>query len=136
MEQSVSTRRKLSTGKMKLLNRDSTVFLLAKIRSKHDADKDITVVLDNAKYNRAKDVTEYASRHKIKLLYLPLYSTNLNLIERFWKYLKEKIYTTYYENFGEFKKAITDLLDNIGKYKDDLISLLAPNFHIMDTRIL
>ena len=65
MEQSVSTRRKLSTGKMKLLNRDSTVFLLAKIRSKHDADKDITVVLDNAKYNRAKDVIEYASRHKL-----------------------------------------------------------------------
>ena len=80
MEQSVSTRRKLSTGKMKLLNRDSTVFLLAKIRSKHDADKDITVVLDNAKYNRAKDVTEYASRHKIKLLYLPSYSPNLNLL--------------------------------------------------------
>ena len=70
------------------------------------------------------------------VLYLPSYSTNLNLIERFWKYLKEKICTTYYEHFGEFKKAITDLLDNIGKYKDDLISLLAPNFHIMDTRIL
>ena len=95
------------------INRDSTVFLLAKIRSKHDADKDITVVLDNAKYNRAKDVTEYASRHKIKLLYLPSYSTNLNLIERFWKYLKEKICTTYYEHFGEFIKAITDFLDNI-----------------------
>ena len=118
------------------INRDSTVFLLAKIRSKHDADKAITVVLDNAKYNRAKDVTEYASRHKIKLLYLPSYSPNLNLIERFWKYLKEKICTTYYEHFGEFKKAITDFLDNIGKYKDDLISLLSPNFHIMDTRIL
>ena len=72
----------------------------------------------------------------IKLLYLPSYSPNLNLIERFWKYLKEKICTTYYEHFGEFKKAITDFLDNIGKYKDDLISLLAPNFHIMDTRIL
>jgi len=92
--------------------------------------------LDNAKYNRAKDVTEYASRHKIKLLYLPSYSTNLNLIERFWKYLKKKICTTYYEHFGEFIKAITDFLDNIGKYKDHLISLLSLNFKIMDTRIL
>ena len=115
------------------INRDSTVSLLAKIRSKHDADKDITVILDNAKYNRATEVTTYASQHKIKLLYLPSYAPNLNLIERFWKYLKESVCTRYYEHFGEFRKAITDFLDNIGTYKDDLISLLSPNFNIMDT---
>ena len=115
------------------INKESAVSLLANIRSRHNVDIEITVVLDNARYNRATEVTNYASQHKIKLLYLPPYSPNLNLIERLWKYLKEKVCSTYYEHFGEFKKAITDFLDNIGTYKDDLISLLSPNFNIMDT---
>jgi len=60
--------------------------------------------------------------------------TNLNLIERFWKYLKKKVYC---EHFVEFKKAVTNFLDNIiGKHRADLISLLLHNFKIMDTRNL
>lgn len=115
------------------INRDSAVSLLSKIRSRHNKDREITVILDNARYNRAKEVAEYASQHKINLLFLPSYSPNLNLIERFWKYFKEKVCTKYYEHFGEFKKAVTDFLDNSTKYKDDLMSLLSPNFKIMDT---
>ena len=115
------------------INRDSAVSLLSKIRSKHDDDKEITVILDNAKYNRATEVTKYASLHKLNLLFLPSYSPNLNLIERFWKYFKEKVCTRYYEHFGEFKKTVTDFLDNAAKYKDDLMTLLSPNFRIMDT---
>ena len=110
-----------------------TVSLLANIRSRHNVAIEITVVSDNARYNRATEVTNYASQHKIKLLYLPPYSPNLNLIERLRKYLKEKVCSTYYEHFGEFKKAITDFLDNIGTYKDDLLSILSPNFNIMNT---
>jgi transposase len=115
------------------INRDSTVSLLSMIRSKHDEKVEITVILDNARYNWAKEVIEYASRHKINLLFLPSYSPNLNLIERFWKYFKENVCTRYYEHFGEFKKAVTDFLDNAAKYKNDLVTLLAPNFRIMDT---
>jgi transposase len=115
------------------INRDSTVSLLSKIRSKHDEDKEITVILDNAKYNRATEVTKYASLHKINILFLPSYSPNLNLIERFWKYFKENVCTRYYEHFGEFKMAVTDFLDNPAKYKDTLMTLLAPNFRIMNT---
>lgn len=115
------------------INRDSAVSLLSKIRSKHNTDREITVILDNARYNRAKEVAEYASQHKINLLFLPSYSPNLNLIERFWKYFKEKVCTKYYEHFGEFKKAVTDFLDNSTKFKNDLMSLLSPNFKIMDT---
>ncbi|OGV20317.1 MAG: hypothetical protein A2X47_07640 [Lentisphaerae bacterium GWF2_38_69] len=92
----------------------------------------ITIILDNAKYNRAADVTNYASLNKIKLIYLPSYSPNLNLIERLWKYFKEKVCTKYYEFFDGFKRAVTDFFNNIEKYKDDLISLLAPNFKIMN----
>lgn len=115
------------------INRDSAVALLSQIRAKHSIDKEITIILDNAKYNRASIVAEYASKNKIKLLYLPSYSPNLNLIERFWKYFKGKVCTLYYEHFWEFKRAVTYFFDNIGKHKDDLTSLLTPNFNIMDT---
>ena len=44
----------------------------------------ITLVLDNARYQKCALVTGVAEALKIELLYLPSYSPNLNLIERLW----------------------------------------------------
>jgi transposase len=41
----------------------------------------ITLVLDNARYQKCKIVEELALSLSIELLYLPSYSPNLNLIE-------------------------------------------------------
>ena len=46
----------------------------------------ITVVLDNARYQRCALVQTCADQLKIELLFLPTYSPNLNLIERLWKF--------------------------------------------------
>jgi len=51
----------------------------------------INIILDNAGYNRSYEVKEAASKLKIKLIYLPPYCPNLNLIERLWKYFKKKV---------------------------------------------
>ena len=53
--------------------------------------KTITIVLDNARYQRCELVKRYAKILQIELLFLPAYSPNLNLIERFWKYVKKKV---------------------------------------------
>ncbi|WP_416209708.1 transposase [Microcystis aeruginosa] len=45
----------------------------------------ITLVLDDARYQKCKIVEELALSLSIDLLYLPSYSPNLNLIERRWK---------------------------------------------------
>nr|CAO88801.1 unnamed protein product [Microcystis aeruginosa PCC 7806] len=50
----------------------------------------ITLVLDNARYQKCKIVEELALSLSIELLYLPSYSPNLNLIERLWKFVKKK----------------------------------------------
>jgi transposase len=69
----------------------------------------ITLVLDNARYQKCKVVTALALKLDIELLYLPAYSPNLNLIERLWKFVKKKVlYSTYYANFSDFRNAITD----------------------------
>jgi transposase len=90
----------------------------------------ITLVLDNARYQKCALVQNYAAALNIELLYLPSYSPNLNLIERFWKFVrKECLYSEYYEKFPDFKQAIDNCIRNAHtEHKDDLESLLSWNF--------
>jgi hypothetical protein len=72
----------------------------------------ITPVLDNARYQKCKIVWDLAETLNIELLYLPHHSPNLNLIERLWKFVKKQcLYSKYYSEFKDFKKAINDCLD-------------------------
>jgi len=71
--------------------------------------KIIKVILDNASYQRCKAVKNYAQGLNIELIFLPTYSPNLNLIERFWKYVKSEVLNAaYHSTFQEFK----DVIDN------------------------
>jgi transposase len=90
----------------------------------------ITIVLDNARYQRCRLVQACAARLGIELLFLPPYSPNLNLIERLWKFVKKQcLYSKYYAKFDQFQQAITDCLTNIEeKHQDELNSLLTLNF--------
>ena len=64
----------------------------------------ITVVLDNARYQRCQLVMAQAASLGIELLFLPPYSPNLNLIERLWKFVKKQcLYSKYYDKFDKFK---------------------------------
>src|SRR5262245_11701522 len=49
----------------------------------------ITVVLDNARYQRCELVQSLARQMGIHLLFLPSYSPNLNLIERLWRFVRK-----------------------------------------------
>jgi len=90
----------------------------------------ITLVLDNARYQRCQLVEALAATLQIELLYLPAYSPNLNLIERLWKFVKKKcLYSVYYSHFKDFKQAITNcLMQTHTTYKKELDSLLTLRF--------
>lgn len=90
----------------------------------------ITLVLDNARYQKCQLVQALADSLGIELLYLPSYSPNLNLIERLWKFVKKKcLYSKYYPEFSLFKTAITTCIEEAnGKYKQELDSLLTLRF--------
>jgi transposase len=90
----------------------------------------ITLIMDNARYQKCKLVQTLADSLGVELLYLPSYSPNLNLIERLWKFVRKKcLYSTHFENFNAFKQAISDCLAATHTtYKNELSSLLTLNF--------
>ena len=90
----------------------------------------ITVVLDNARYQRCKLVQAVAQQLCIELLFLPAYSPNLNLIERLWKFVKKQcLYAKYYPDFTAFTTAIdTCLAQTQTTHRQALKSLLTLNF--------
>ena len=111
------------------INAQSFCELLWQI-AKLDISLPITLVLDNARYQKCKIVSELAEKLNIELLYLPPYSPNLNIIERLWKFVKKQcLYSKYYEDFTLFKNAIMNCLNQIDtSYKKDLDSLLTLKF--------
>ena len=74
----------------------------------------VTLVLDNARYQRNDMVKGRAKELGIELLFLPSYSPNLNLIERLWRYTKRTaIYGKYHPTFADFRAAIQGVVDNV-----------------------
>lgn len=99
----------------------------------------ITLVLDNARYQKCRVVQDLAESLEIELLYLPTYSPNLNLIERLWKFVKKKcLYGKYYEDFTQFSSAISGCLTDAHlQHKNELDSLLTLRFqHFNKTQIM
>jgi transposase len=111
------------------INSISVCSLLEKI-AQIGLEGPVTLVMDNARYQRCRLVMETAKHLGIELLFLPPYSPNLNLIERLWKFVKKEcLYTKYYENFDLFKRAIMECLSQTtGHHKTALDTLLTLTF--------
>lgn len=90
----------------------------------------VTLVLDNARYQRNATVQALAEQLGITLLFLPSYSPNLNLIERLWRFLKRRaVYGRYHPTFQDFRAAIEETIAGIPtKYADQLETLMTLKF--------
>jgi transposase len=90
----------------------------------------ITLVLDNARYQRNATVQALAEQLGITLLFLPSYSPNLNLIERLWKFTKRRaLYGRYHPTFADFQAAIQETLDGLPTiHANALKTLMTLNF--------
>jgi transposase len=116
------------------INAQSAIDLFAKIEARHPLAKVIYVIVDNARYYRSRWLKKAMKGTKIKLIFLPPYSPNLNLIERYWKFFKKKVLNNrYYETFEEFKRACENFFRKRKKYWPELHLLLRESFHIQAT---
>ena len=114
------------------INADSTIALFEELERVNLLATWIYAIRDNARYYRSKAVQEYLKTSRIKLVFLPPYAPNLNLIERLWKlFKKQTLYNRYFETFAEFKSACAAFFANPGKYRGEMRSLLTENFEIV-----
>ena len=118
----------------KRVNGSSMCDLLRAIRLKHPKAKKIHLILDNTPYNKSNQVRDLARELKIKILYLPAYSPNLNPIERLWKFVKKNVMANrYFPDLETFQKELMLFLRGIRKHKQELSSLITDNFYIVKT---
>lgn len=104
------------------------------LAARHPTASAIAVVLDNASYNHSAEIKGYLAQDgcRIRLVYLPPYAPNLNLIERLWLLMKKKaLWNKHYPTLAEFKAAINGFFDNIGIYREELASLISGAFQFI-----
>lgn len=113
------------------INAQSAMDLFRRLEAKHPEATVIYVIVDNARYYRSRWLKKMLKGTKIKLIFLPPYSPNLNLIERYWKFFKKRVLNNrYYESFAEFKQACESFFRKRKKYLPELQTRLTENFHL------
>lgn len=127
------TRQLLSVTNTTVVNTDTMCELL-RVLAAENLVGPVTLVLDNARYQRNKVVQGLAAELSITLMYLPSYSPNLNLIERLWGFAKRKsVYGKYHPNFAAFRAAIETTLGGVPTmHADTLESLMTLRFQTFE----
>ena len=114
------------------INAESTIDLLKAVELLYPFASTIYMILDNAKYHFAGIVQEYVANSKIKLVFLPSYSPQLNLIERLWKVFKKHVINNkYYNKYSEFKDSCMNFFKNQNQYSDEIISIMGDGLESM-----
>lgn len=93
----------------------------------------IILFLDNASYFKAKIVTEWLEKNsKLYIEFLPTYAPNLNLIERLWRFVKDKLVKNiYYKKYITFRAKTFQLLNHINEHREELKTLMVEKFEIV-----
>jgi transposase len=109
--------------------------MLKKVATEY-VKKPVHIILDNARYQKCAIVTDLAQELGIALHYIPPYSPNLNLIERFWKHVKNGLRTKYYDQFEVFKKTIDSIIEDSDRgSKKNIDKLIGVSVQIFDSLV-
>ena len=113
------------------VNSDTVRAFLDQLEDAYPTKSKIYLIVDQAPYFKSYLVQDWTYGSKIEIIYLPTYSPNLNLIERLWKFMRKKIIDYhYYDTFEKFRTNVLAFFKHIDDYRDELETLLVPNFHV------
>lgn len=114
-------------------NKELLMLFVDEIKKSYSSCEKIYIILDNAPYNRSYDLQDYCEDLGIELIYLPSYSPNLSLIERFWKFfIKKTVTNIHYDTFEKFFGSIVNFLGNLKSHVEELKKLITMNFEIIN----
>ena len=88
-----------------------------------DAGEDAVIIMDNASFHRKKKLYEIARRHNRELIFLPPYSPELNPIEHFWHWLKQKLADTLKGSVTLAEAILINLESWAQKCKEKILAL-------------
>nr|WP_173237806.1 IS630 family transposase [Legionella antarctica] len=84
---------------------------------KANPDKKLMIILDNGSIHKSKKVQKFIKKHGwVELFYLPPYSPEYNPIERFWHWLKQKVYGC--KSFTKMEERIQQIRKLIWHYHE------------------
>ena len=96
----------------------------------------VYVICDNARYYKNNELGAWLAGQRLVQVFLPPYSPNLNLIERFWKFLRQKIIDPcFYRTKGAFKTAVLAFFNRLEEFGHELASLLTLRFHVLNSHL-
>lgn len=108
------------------------VKLLERLMARHPATTRFLLYLDNARCYGKPCVKGWLKAHRqFRLVPLPAYSPNLNLIERLQKFLRKKALSRWPRTFEETQEAVAGVLDHLVDYRDESATLMVGRFAIV-----
>lgn len=107
------------------------IALLEKVAEAYEG-REVTLVMDNARYQRNRAVLKRAEELGIAILFIPPYSPNLNLIERLWRMVKGELRKRSWRDFDEFKRTIDGLVDSTtGENRERVETLIGEKVQLL-----
>jgi transposase len=104
------------------------------LAARHPTATAISIVVDNATYNRAAAVREWIATTggQVSLIYLPPYAPNLNLIGRLWWFFKKRtLWNIHYPTLADFRAAIRDFFKTLPNRKNEIETPITSRFHFV-----
>lgn len=109
-------------------NSNTLIEFLHQLHSNYP-NKLLFIIIDNASFHKSKKIKKFLEKNSwVKFEYLPPYSPEYNPIERFWKWLKRKIYGT--KSFKTIKELLAKIRKFIWHYRNNkkIVKLIKFNF--------
>jgi transposase len=119
------------------INGEQFVNLLRLLRAAHPEAEKFLLYVDGARYYSKPVVKAWLRRHpEFRLVPIPAYSPNLNLIERLWKLLRKRALSRWHQTFADMQAAISAVLDHLSDFRAELDTLMTAEFPIIDPEAL
>ena len=126
------TKEVLTVTNGEYINAESVCSLLKKVREAN-GNRAVYLILDNARYQKCAYVQKLADTLQIKLVYLPPYSPNLNLIERLWRFTKTELRRSAWNDFTAFSHKIDSIISSTtGENAAKINSLIGEKVQLYD----
>lgn len=103
----------VTINQYKTIDSDTLENHFSELRAKYQTASKIHLFLDNGAYNTSVKTLQSAKKYGVILHHLPVYSPNLNPIERLWKVMNEYVRNNrFFKSATEFREEILGFFQN------------------------